>query len=412
MTRTGTRVTIIGVNYLPEPTGIAPYTSGLASGLASRGWRVRAVTAFPHYPTWRIFEGYSGKRSIERIDEVDVTRVRPRVPRRQSGIRRLWFELHFGLRAATVGWGRPEVVVLVSPALFASVLLHWRARLTPSRPAIVIWVQDLYGLGVTETQAAGAVGGRFVTAVEAGLLRKADSVVAIHDRFKRHIVDSLGVLPERVSVVRNWTHFEPIPSDRFATREKLGWADEIVVLHAGNMGVKQALENVVQAARLADESQAAIRFVLLGNGNQRQSLMNIAEGISRIQFVDSLSDAEFQGAMAAADILLVNEKSGVAEMAVPSKLTSYFAAGRPVLAATDSGSITAGEIEAARAGLRVNADEPDALLREALALGRDVERSRQLGANGAEFQKVTLSRQTAITHYAFIIGTLVGMRGR
>ncbi|MBD0321819.1 MAG: glycosyltransferase WbuB, partial [Aldersonia sp.] len=47
------RVKIVGINYAPETTGIAPYTSGLADGLAARGHRVEVLTGQPHYPQWR-----------------------------------------------------------------------------------------------------------------------------------------------------------------------------------------------------------------------------------------------------------------------------------------------------------------------------------------------------------------------
>ncbi|MEB0141401.1 hypothetical protein QN363_20505, partial [Undibacterium sp. CCC2.1] len=83
---------------------------------------------------------------------------------------------------------------------------------------------------------------------------------------------------------------------------------------------------------------------------------------SRLQFIDSLDDFGFQRALASADILLVNEKLGVSEMAVPSKLTSYYNAGRPVIAATDRRGVTAAEIESAGGGVVVDAEVPQAII--------------------------------------------------
>jgi len=407
-----TRVTVIGLNYSPEPTGIAPYTAGLATGLAKIGFDVRAITAFPHYPAWAISDGYVGRTIREVISGVKVTRVRPYIPARLNGVNRLLLEIGFGFRAAFGKWGRPDVVVLVSPALFATALISIRAKLSPSRPSIVIWVQDLYSLGVTETGALGAVGARVMAAFESVTLKRADVVVAIHDRFKKYIASTLAVRAERVEVVRNWTHLDPVQLERDRYRAKFGWGDETVVLHAGNMGAKQALENVVEAARLADQSNSSIRFVLLGNGNQRAAIVAHAAGVDRIDFMDSLGDEDFQGAMAAADILLVNEKPGVAEMAVPSKLTSYFAAGRPVIAATDLGSITADEIMSADAGVRVNAGDAEELLRASIALGQNKVLADSYGKNGADFQKRVLSAESAISKYAEIINSLAGKRSR
>jgi colanic acid biosynthesis glycosyl transferase WcaI len=400
------RVTLVGLNYQPEPTGIAPYTSGLATGLAKLGWDVRAITAFPHYPAWKIAEGYRGHLIRQWIEGVRVTRLRPYMPKNPSGLKRAWLEVGFGLRAAVTPWGRPKVVILVSPALFATAVALVRARLTPGRPAVVVWVQDLYSLGVAETGALGDRGSRVMKLIEGAVFRRADSVVVIHDRFRRYVTDSLGVRPDAVEVVRNWTHIRSFAIDRKMYRARFNWGSDVIVLHAGNMGAKQALENVVAAAQLADAQDAHVRFVLLGNGNQRDALELMSLGVSRIEFLDSLSDQDFQGAMAAADILLVNEKPGVAEMAVPSKLTSYFSAMRPVIVATDSGSISAQEIENAGAGVRVDAGDPHALLLAALDLGRDLVRSEAMGASGKSFQEKELSESTAISHYAEIIKSL------
>jgi colanic acid biosynthesis glycosyl transferase WcaI len=405
-------VTIIGLNYSPEPTGIAPYTAGLASGLVELGWNVRAITGFPHYPAWEIPDTYLGRTIHEDIDGVKVTRLRPYMPRNPSGVKRLAMEIGFGIRSATSRWGAADVVVMVSPAMFAVAIAQLRARFSPRRPRVIVWVQDLYSLGVTETGELGRFGGRMMQTIESRVLRNADVVVAIHDRFKRYIASTLGVQDDSVEVVRNWTHLKAADIDRAAYRAKFGWGSEVVVLHAGNMGAKQALENVVEAARLADEDGAPIRFVLLGNGNQRDRLLALGEGILRLEFIDSLNDEDFQGAMAASDILLVNEKPGVSEMAVPSKLTSYFLAARPVIAATDLGSITAEEVGNAEAGLRVDAGHPQELLRTALSLGRDHALSKSLGMNGAQFQARVLSQQAAISHYAEIITSLAVTRSR
>jgi colanic acid biosynthesis glycosyl transferase WcaI len=322
------RVTIIGLNFSPEPTGIAPYTTGLAEGLQGLDWSVRVVTAYPHYPAWRIAEGYPGLTMHDDVSGIPVTRLRPYLPRNPSGLKRLLVELSFGIRSIFASWGSPDVVVLISPALFAAAIALLRAKLSRRRPQVILWVQDLYSVGVAETGELGGFGARIMTKVEALILRGSDRVVAIHERFAQHMVARLHVPSSDIEVVRNWTHLDIAALDASEYRHKFGWGNEVVVLHAGNMGAKQALENVIDAARIADSENVPIRFVLLGNGNQRDNLQILGAGITRLDFMESLEDIDFQGAMAAADILLVNEKRGVTEMAVPSKLTSYFAAGQ------------------------------------------------------------------------------------
>lgn len=393
------RVTILGINYWPEPSGIAPYTSGLAVGLAETGWDVTAVTSYPHYPDWKVSVEYDGRRISETLDGVNVHRRRSFIPRRPHGIFRLIMELSFGLVSTFAPWDRPSSIVMVSPALFSVAIAQFRARLFHRNAPVTVWVQDIYSLGVTETGVLGSFGAKVMQFIESRVLRNADSVVVIHERFRSYLVDHLAVDESKVIVVRNWTHTDPTFFDKRTSREKFLWRNEVVVLHAGNLGAKQALENVVEAARLADELGTDIRFVLLGNGNQRDRLLSLAKGISRIEFLDSLDEPGFQMALAAADVLLVHEKAGLTEMAVPSKLTSYFASGTPVLAVTDKGSITAGEIEASKAGVRVDTDDPMALIAAAMTLGEDSTSSRIYGENGIRYGMANLSRANAVAQY-------------
>jgi glycosyltransferase involved in cell wall biosynthesis len=348
------------------------------------------------------------------MNGVPVTRLRHYVPRRPNGVQRLISELSFGARLLFARWGRPDVVLLVSPALVSSWIALNRIRIGRRRPAVAIWVQDLYSLGIAETGDGGGVAERVLTAIESNTFRRVDGVAVIHQRFADHAVRRLGAAPESVEVIRNWTHLPPAPVvDRAATRRALGWSDsETIVLHAGNMGKKQGLRNVVDSARLADSRGENVRFVLMGGGNQKEMLQEAAQGVERIQFIEPLPNEEFQAALAAADILLVNELPGLAEMAVPSKLTSYFSTRRPVIAATDEGSVTAGEITASGGGERVDAGEPAHLLDAALRLGSDPSTAAEMGERGMKYRHEVLSSESALDHYAEWIVGLATERSR
>lgn len=408
------RVTILGLHYSPEPSGNAPYTAGLAEGLARRGHAVTVVTGYPHYPEWQLAEGYTGWSQTSVINGVKVKRLRHFVPRVPSVVNRLHMELSFGLRLLFARWERPDVVLCVSPALFASGLAIIKNRLSLRRPALAIWVQDLYSRGLVETASASKGSSTIARTLEARILGSANGVVAIHERFRDYLVEALGVAPQRIRIIRNWTHLPPAPTiDRLIVRKKLGWAlEDIVVLHAGNMGKKQGLENVVETARLAQQRNSPVHFVLMGDGNQRARLEQMAQGVDRVTFRGPLPGNDFQAAMAAADILLVNELPGVTDMSVPSKLTSYFDAGVPVLAATDAASVTAHEVAVSEGGLRVDPANPEALLEASQLLGADVAMAASLGAAGLRFRRETLSEQAALDHYDDFIKSLASLRGR
>src|SRR5690242_13751004 len=114
------KVAILGINYAPEPTGIAPYTTGLATGMAQRGHDVHVLTGEPHYPYWKRAPAGYGWRSEEWIDNVCVRRFKHPVPRELSWAGRALMETMFGLQLLTAGWRHPDVVVCVTPPLLAS----------------------------------------------------------------------------------------------------------------------------------------------------------------------------------------------------------------------------------------------------------------------------------------------------
>lgn len=399
-------------NYAPEPSGNAPYVTSLAEGLQASGqFDVTVVTAHPYYPEWRIREGYGQWSREDRQRGVRVRRKLHYVPSRPTSVRRLLSELSFGVRSAFSAWGHPDAVVLVSPSMFACALTMVRARLFSRDVPVLVWVQDLYTLGVVETGAGSATGG-LMRRIEGALLRASDRTVVIHERFRASVQELFHLESDRVEVIRNWTHISPVPTARRSeARRLLGWSDdEIVALHTGNMGVKQGLETVVRAAALADAEDAPVRFVLLGGGNQRERLVQAAAGVQRLEFIASLPDDEYALALVAADVLLVNELPGVSGMAVPSKLTSYFAAGRPVVASTDAGSVTDDEVRASGAGLCVPAGDEAALLRTVLSLGGDPERCDTLGAAGVRYYERLLSSDAAMGAFGRAIRQTVADR--
>ncbi|MXN62699.1 glycosyltransferase [Bacillus sp. BGMRC0062] len=402
------RVLIIGLNYSPEHTGIAPYTAGMADALRDAGWDTEVITGLPHYPQWQVHQGYerSGGRR-EAVDGVPVLRVSHPVPHDAGQIRRLGMEIVFGLRAAAAPWGRPDAVVVVTPALFASAIVRARAALT--RTPVVAWVHDIYTAGLSETGTASGPVTRVMRAVEGVFLRSCSGVVVIHDRFSEYLQRHLAVAPERITTVRNWTHIQDAPAvDTTALRRRFGWdPEDVVVLHTGNMGAKQDLANVAAAAGVADRDGAPLRFVLVGGGHQRPQLEKLAARTPRFEVLPSVDNETYAGLLRAADILLVNERPGLTEMCVPSKLTSYFTADRPVLAAVEAEGPSAAELAAADAGIRVAPGDPQALVEGAMALHQEwIATGGATHRGGRRYVREVLSRDAAVRSFTSALGKL------
>ncbi|GLZ51544.1 glycosyltransferase family 4 protein [Actinomycetospora sp. NBRC 106378] len=398
-------VRVIGMHYAPEHTGNAPYTTGMVAALHAAGHRVQVVTGYPHYPAWEVTAGYTGLWRREVLDGVPVTRVRHPVPAVPDARRRIVMDAAFTAHAASVGGRRPDVVIAVSPVLLTVLAgLRWRR---PGRTALGVVTQDLYSRALTETRMTSSRVASLGARLEGALLGRADGVAVVHPSFTPTLT-GLGVDPARLTTIPNWSHIAPPTRDRATVRRELGWReDEVIALHAGNMGVKQGLENVVEAARRADLAGSKVRFVLLGDGNQRARLAELGADVERLTILDPLPGDRFPDALAAADVLVVNEAETVAEMSAPSKLTSYFAAGRPVVAASWARSAASAELARADAGLRLDPGDPEALHAAVLATAGD----DAAGARGRAYAADALGAGRAHAAYVAWVEGLAASRG-
>jgi colanic acid biosynthesis glycosyl transferase WcaI len=404
-------VVVLGLNYAPETTGIAPYTTGIARHLAEHGYNPTVIAGYPHYPEWHRHPGYDGRRPPELECGVRLHRVWHPVPGDPSGPARVWMEVMFAWGAARrLVQHRAPVVIAISPALLSLVPALLLRRLLRFRVGAV--VQDLYGAALAETGVAGGMLASATARLEYFLLRRMDGVVVIHEVFKSRLVRA-GVDPHRITVIPNWAHIAIRGTDdRELVRHRLGWdKDDFIALHAGNMGAKQGLEGLLKVARLAEQRRSRVRVVLLGTGSERARLMAAAADTNAVTILDPLPEGEFEAALTAADCLLLHEKPGVVEMSVPSKLTSYFAAARPVVAATDQRSGAAALMAASGAGLTVRAGDPADILEAIEQLAESPRTAHTMAENARSYASQHLKGADSLRLYETWIQSLNASRG-
>jgi colanic acid biosynthesis glycosyl transferase WcaI len=389
-------IALVSMNFAPEHAGIAPYATDIAKHLVDAGASVHVITGMPHYPSWRLQPEHRRRMRInETVDGVPVSRFRHYVPRKQSAVRRALYEVTFWFHGRLPSSVPVDVVVAVSPSMSSAAIAARisRRRKVPS----VVFVQDLLGAAAAQS---GITGGRLVATVttwcEAHLLRSATRVAVIHESFRDRTLDA-GVLPAHVQVVPNWTHITAPSRDRAEVRALMDWgADEQILLHAGNMGLKQGLDVLVEAARIAETSDPAMRFVLMGDGNQRDRLEQQIGASRNIAIIDPVEEDIFADVLAAADLLVLTQRASVHDMSVPSKLTSYFAAGRPVLASIVDQGGAAEEMHRSEAGVIAAAEDPGALVRAAAEILSDPQRCLELGRNGTTYAAEMLSSSRSL----------------
>ncbi len=392
------RILMLGINYWPEETGIAVFNTGRCEYLAARGHDVTMCTGFPYYPRWRVHEEYRGRLlAREMRNGVRILRSYLYVPRRVTTIRRILHEATFVASSClrALAGRRPDLLLTVSPPLglaLSSVLL---GRL---------WgIPYLFHVPDLQPDAAVDLGmlpsGPLVKclyAIERLAYRRAARVSTLTRAMQRRIL-SKGIPPERVVLSPDWAEpglFDlPLMGGGEVLRQQLDLGRRFLVVHVGNMGVKQGLE-VVLAAAARSRDYPEVLFLLVGDGAARPGLAARAAGagLENLRILPLQPAPVFRELLAAADLALVTQQRVVADIVFPSKVLTLLAAGKPVVASLNASSEVARVLEEAGAGRVVPAEDPPALQEAVQTLSRDAEGRRRMGVQGRAYARAHWDR--------------------
>jgi colanic acid biosynthesis glycosyl transferase WcaI len=394
------------MNYAPEMTAVAPFTTGLCEHLAGSGHQVSVITTFAHYPEWRVWDRYRNQiRNKTVINDVSVLRIWHFVPRRPGSLlRRLLYDLSFTIGSFVAGLfaGKYDVIYCACPPPTLALTAYWLARLKG-----VPYVIKLTDLASDAALATGIVQKnglviRLARRFERFVYQKTAAVVCLCQGFIDKLAE-MGITPSKLHLISDWADTENVrPFEDVNTFRKRNEIPDgkFLVLHTGNMGKKQGLMTAVDAAQLTRE-KPEILWLLVGQGEEREliegeirrrELSNIR--LLPLQPVESLSEM-----YSAADVLLLSQKAAVKDAVIPSKLLTYMSSGRPLVAAVNERSETARLIDRADCGLVVSPEDPAALMAAVLALQQDASLLVRRGENGRAYAVEHFTKRRILEEY-------------
>jgi colanic acid biosynthesis glycosyl transferase WcaI len=411
------RIQLYSTNYVPEKNGMAPFSTGICEYLADQGHDVTAITAFPYYPAWRVWDGYRGRLfQKELISGVKIRRVWHFVPRRASKLlQRLAHDLTFTMSVflGALFAGGANVICCVCPPPTLALAAYLLAKIR-RRPYIII-LADLASDAAMATGILkdGAIA-RLARSIEGFAYRRADKTVCICHGFVEKLT-ARGIPHDRLALIPLWGDTQNVyPTANGSKFRAANGVPErhFLIMHTGNMGKKQDLLNVVRAAQLLKQ-HADIRWLLVGQGEERSALERYVEeqNLTSVKLLP-LQPAESLAEMyCAADVLVLNQRAAVVDSVIPSKLLTYMAAGRAVIAAVSNKSETSQYINRAKCGVIVQPENPAALAEAVLSLKQAYDLRHKLGANGRTYVEENFTKQKILQEYEVLLSCYAdGMR--
>jgi colanic acid biosynthesis glycosyl transferase WcaI len=402
---------VICPHFAPDVAPTGDVMTSIAMELAERGHRLHIVTSLPWYRDHAIAPGWNGQ--LVRHEDTDwgrITRVHP-FPTDKGNLpaRALAFGGFTALAAveSIIARERPAAVLAMSPPLTLG-LAGWAVARTRRIP-FVFNIQDVFPDVAVEL---GLITNRRVIAAASWLervtYRRADAVTVLSDDLADNVRAKLGGQePEKVVVIPNFIDTEWIRPGRpdNSYRREYGLSGQRVVMYAGNVGLSQSLDLLLDAAAaLAPEDDVV--FVINGGGTARPELERRAAGLTNVRFVDMQPKARLPEVLAAADVHVVPLRRGLARSSVPSKLYSILAAGRPIVASVDPGTEVARAVGEAEAGIAVAPDDSEAFTKAIRRLLDEPSEAAAMGVSGRAWVERWLSPAAVGERYDDLLTTL------
>ncbi len=396
------KILIITQYYPPEPFRVGDF----ADGLQQKGCEVIVLTGFPNYPHGKVYDGYTQKIfQIENINGVRVIRVPIFPDTSYSKLKRIANYLSFAINAFIIG------MFLIKPQDYQRIVIWQLSPITIALPGIFIrffqkskapifhYVHDLWPESL---EASGLVRSKVLLRIVGILVKfiyKNSNKIIVQSKNMIESVEKYKITKEKIIYIPNWSEdfYKPVPyNEELAKKENLYGFFNIVF--AGNLGKAQNLESLLEAARSLI-SFPEIQFIIYGEGSNRAVLEKLAEDLPNVVFKGKREAMDMPDLLALANITLVTlKREPIFALTIPSKIQSYLACGRPIIAALEGSG--ADVIREANAGLVCQPDDYVALERAILKLYRlNIDELEEFGKNGRNYYEKHFSREGILNYF-------------
>jgi len=398
------RIYIVSQLFDPEPT-----FKGLkfAKALKDGGSDVEVVTGFPNYPGGKIYEGYRIRPlKRETMSGVRVTRLAIYPDHGRRALRRIICYVSFMVTALVyllINVRRGDIIYVFYPSLTAGFAALGARLFHGAR--IVVDIQDVWPDSLTAT---GMIGDglmlRIIGSLCDILYKASDRIIVLSIGF-RDLLVSRGVSPDKIRVIYNWAEESESPVVLATCAGPQ--TSEFSVLFAGNMGVAQGLETILDAAALVERVRPNIRFNFMGSGVEAGALQaRAAAQHPNVRFLPRVALGDVGAHLRSADCLLVHLKDDpLFAITIPSKTQAYLYAGRPIVMAVRGEA--AGIIERAGAGLVACPEDAAGVARRVIELHDMAPECRaEMGRRGRAFYEEHMSFDRGLAAFRDLVAEL------
>jgi colanic acid biosynthesis glycosyl transferase WcaI len=386
-------VLILAEYFPPDIGGAATRALNVARGLLLNGCRVTVVTAFPHYPHGRIPKEY--RRKLIRAEWLGRLRVIRTfiLPLESKGIaKRMFLFASFAVSSllALPRVGRTDVIWAANPDILsiAPAIMYSKLKRSPITINVDdLAVEDVYDLKMVKK---GSIMSKAIEFLARVAYRRAKAITPISPAYVEPISRLYGVDKAKIHLVRGGVDlsvFKPGTTPQKDTHRKF------TVLYSGAFSIAYNFTQVLKAARIIEDKDRGIEFVLQGKGELFDSIRNGIKqlNLKNVKVVDKLlSREEVAELLNKANVLIQPIGDfGRPHMGISSKLYEYQAVGKPIVCS--SGGPAGRYISETESGIVTKPGDHEALAHAVIYLKKNPSIAQRMGKNGRRYVERNLS---------------------
>ncbi len=401
------KVLVITPQYSPDIGPSVPIFTALCEDLQKMGYEVTVVTAFPHHTGAEVLHpDKTGWIQEDKLNGVRILRTYVYSVPKSALWRRLLYHASYNVFStlAALRVRKPDIVLADAPTLWSGLPLLVKAIL--QRTPYIYIVHDIYPdvlqrLGIITNPRVI----RGIESIEHFFYSRSAQISVLSGGFKDNLLGK-GVPAAKIAVIPACVDVEfihPLPKEN-ELRERWGLSGKFVILYAGNIGLSQGLEAVLEAARLLIHNPDIV-FVLVGEGATKPALQKLADknSLSNVKFFPFQPRQEVPTIYALADICLVPLKRDIVVESVPSKTYTIMASGRPIIATVAGDTEVSHLLDQAQCGICIEPENPEILVEAILKLYEANELRNEMGRCGRAFVVEHYAKQVASKKYDMLI---------
>ncbi|NBC37640.1 glycosyltransferase [Novosphingobium sp. FSY-8] len=319
----------------------------------------------------------------------DITYVNTRETfRKMAFVRRRQQEIEVGhALAAKLREFQPDIVISSNTPLDTQRIFQKAAREVGAD--FVFWLQDIYSFGISHVvprklPVLGHLVAAFYRWLEFKMLASSDRIVAITSDFRQILADK-GISTDKIDVIENWAPLDELPS--FPRENE--WAranmhpDKLRFVYSGTLGYKHDPSLLLELAQRQPDAHVHV----FSEGDPASGLARDAQaaGVTNLTVHPWVSFADLPKMLSGADVFVAIIEAEAGVYCVPSKILTYLAVGRPILASMPGENLAARLLEANDAGRVAPPKERAAFMAHAAELAADADLRASMGEKGRAY---------------------------